>query len=331
MFPRRLRPLAVALAGQDLDRLTASIGAQLAAAALGRRDPPILAERFVLQRVLGRGGFGLVVKANDRHLDRPVAIKCLLSDNFDGDFISEARALAAVRKPEVVQIFDCLHETISTPEGSLRCVLIVMELVEGTPLRRWMRAEHSLAERVDVLVAASRGLEAAHAVDIIHRDFKPENVLVTSDGQARLVDFGLAYRDIGSSETRAVRLAKGVAGTPPYLAPEVKLAGRFSRHSDQFSFAVTAWEVLAGLAPEQISSGDLRGTERLPRELVDPLTRALEPLPERRFESLGALRELLEKTVSSQRGPMPWVAGAVAIGATTAAFLLGHRVGRRRK
>ncbi|MFV8752327.1 serine/threonine-protein kinase [Nannocystaceae bacterium ST9] len=271
------------------------------------------------------------MRAYDPNLQRHVAIKCLPSDRPPvgalDELASEARALAALDVPQVAKVFDCSHAELSVGDRPVRCVLIVMEYVQGVSLRRWMRTGRTRTEQIEVLVAAAKGLEAAHSANIVHRDFKPENVVVPESLAARVVDFGLAYRmALGRITGSALQRSDGIPGTPEYMAPEVR-AGRVTDRSDQFSFAVAAWEVLTGKRPQV---GALTGAEQLPRSLAEQLARALSERPENRFDSLAVLRAALERCDESfLRQHAPWVAGVAALGATAVAFALGHRAGRR--
>ncbi|MGN6105287.1 MAG: serine/threonine-protein kinase, partial [Kofleriaceae bacterium] len=142
-------------------------------------------DRFVVQRVVGRGGMGLVVEAHDPALDRRVAIKLVLgrraSSNAGQRLLREARAMARLSHPNVVSV----HE-VGTFEGQ---VFLVMELVRGRTLE-----DVPNAKALAAFAAAGAGLRAAHRVGLIHRDFKPSNVLVDEDGRIRVTDFGIALQ-----------------------------------------------------------------------------------------------------------------------------------------
>src|SRR3954462_11304837 len=153
--------------------------------------------RYVILGLLGRGGMGEVYAAFDPELDRKIAIKLLRArpgtgaDASQGQtrLLREAQAIARLSHPNVVVVYD-----VGTFEES---VFIAMEFVEGSTLGYWLHAEtRAPREVLEVFAAAGRGLAAAHAAGIIHRDFKPENVMLTKDGQVRVMDFGLA-RQIG--------------------------------------------------------------------------------------------------------------------------------------
>ncbi len=320
---------------RELSELESAIGSALVMVQLRGASPPLIEDRFRIERLLGRGSFGLVVGAHDLLLDRKVAIKCLPSQGSERLFdevAPEVRALAALDVPQVAKIYDCKQSRLHLGPRPIPCVLIVMEWVEGVSLRRWSLGLHTRSEQIEVLVAAAKGLEAAHAASIIHRDFKPENVVVPASRVARVVDFGLAFHaGLGPSSERGLRRQVHVAGTPEYMAPEVQ-QGRVSVQSDQFSFAVAAWEVLTGKLPffDAQRVPDPKAAEQLPSPLAETLTRALELQPERRFESLAQLRSVLEHCEESLwQKHRTLVTGAVAVGASLAAFALGQESTRR--
>lgn len=169
------------LAGESMRR-------RIAARLFGEDLPPPRIGRFPVLETLGNGGMGIVYAAVDPELDRRVAIKQIrtwaLSPKIRGRFAREARALARLAHPNVVHVYE-----VGIEEHAL---FIVMELVEGTTLKRWLEVSRPRAEILERFIAAGRGLAAAHEANIIHRDFKPANVLVGRDGRVRVVDFGLA-------------------------------------------------------------------------------------------------------------------------------------------
>jgi len=228
-----------------------------------------------------------------------------------------------------------------------------MELVEGSTLREWAEVGRPWQEIAAVCAAAGRGLAAAHAAGIVHRDFKPANVLVGEDGRARVTDFGLALLDGGASSAGeagageadaavsevpgAPRLARHVAGTPGYMAPE-QLEGRAAdERSDQFSFAVTAYEALAGTRPfagaslpemrAAIDAGELAAPpagRSIPPRVRRVLATALAGSPARRYPSMDALLVALERAVAPRAGRIR-LAAAVALAGAAAAALLWTR------
>ena len=234
--------------------------------------------RYQIGARVGRGGMGEVFRAQDTELARPVALKRLFGAE-KGDLVREARAAAQLQHPNVVAV----HEVIASGDDAL----LAMEWIDGVTLRVWLRErERTWREIVTLLVAAGRGLAAAHASGILHRDFKPENVLVDRAGRPRVADFGLARAidtlptpsdDVDAHEATfalgsgredrgteppiaggshgptptAIALgsmAGSLAGTPAYLAPEL-LGGSADARSDQYAFAVTLYEALHGAHP----------------------------------------------------------------------------------
>lgn len=164
---------------------------RLAARLFGAASPPLAIGRFHVREVLGSGGMGIVYAAQDTRLERQVALKLLRGDLVPTEprererLLDEARALARLSHPNVVQV----HE-VGEHDGG---VFIVMEQIRGATLRQWLDVEkRSLPEILERFVQAARGLDAAHRLGIVHRDFKPTNALVGEDGRVRIVDFGLA-------------------------------------------------------------------------------------------------------------------------------------------
>jgi len=217
--------------------------------------------RYVIEAPLGAGGMSVVHAALDPELHRQVAVKLLRparhgqagSDERDR-VMREARALARLSHPNVVTVFDA-----GAHHGH---PFVVMELVDGGSLSAWLRrAPRTTEETIDCLLGAGRGLAAAHAAGVVHRDVKPDNILVGLDGRARVTDFGLAQlggvpftpegatslamRDppLGSTQTGTVM------GTPAYMAPEQWRRGQTDARSDQWSFCATLYEALAGVRP----------------------------------------------------------------------------------
>jgi eukaryotic-like serine/threonine-protein kinase len=252
--------------------------------------------RYRIERVLGEGGMGTVLAAVDPQLDRLVALKILRtgraadvsgaagpserrSHSTDptehARLLREARAMAQITHPNVIAVFD-----VGTHDGQ---PFIAMELVEGVTLRRWLQDERTFEEIVRVFVDAGRGLAAAHGVGLIHRDFKPSNVLVGDDGRVRVLDFGLvrAGDPVASSERSESGTGRSstagdlteaglVMGTPKYMSPEQHLAASVDERSDQFSFCVALFEALYGTPPFAAqSAGDL-GRAKLDGDVQRP-------------------------------------------------------------
>lgn len=269
-------------------------------ARLGREQLVSSNGRLMIVRLLGYGASGVVCEALDRKLGRKVALKLypgLAQDALAKAVRTEAQTLAALRHRNIVVVHD--FDADEFRPGELRCFLVVMELLSGTTLRHWMAESHPASEVLDVFCRAGDGLAAAHAGGIVHRDFKPENVMLDEGGEPKLVDFGLAtldsptpgHLDSKNPEQRAI------VGTLAYMAPEA-LRGRAEARSDQFSFAAALWEALCGEFPYPIDDLDpskrvVSATSRLakgvPPALFDCLRRALHPEPARRFPKMADL------------------------------------------
>lgn len=213
--------------------------AEARARLFGGAPEPVCVARFALLRRIGEGSSGIVYAAHDPQLDREVALKLLTVDgDAESVLLAEARALARLAHPNVLPVFDAgLAEGIPW---------IVSELVDGGTLREWAATTRPPQEKVRVLVQAGRGLAAGHARGLTHRDVKPENVLVGSDGRPRVADFGLA-----SLADQAVGTPQGrpLPGTVRYMAPEQLAGERADALSDQFGFCVMGWELLTGQLP----------------------------------------------------------------------------------
>src|SRR5690349_19726204 len=150
--------------------------------------------RYRLERVLGKGGMGVVHAAYDPELDRLVALKVLHESRGQARLVREAQAMARLRHPNVLTVHD-----VGVSDDR---VYVTMELIEGTTLRAWQTtATRSWREIVSMYIAAGRGLAAAHDAGIVHRDFKPDNVLIGNDGSVRVADFGLARAGENPSST----------------------------------------------------------------------------------------------------------------------------------
>lgn len=192
---------------------------------------------FRIERTLGQGGLGVVYAAQDEKLNRRVAIKVLRrsDDQVRRRLLDEARKTAALGDPAVVTVFSVLDE--ANPPA------IVMEFVEGYPLDHFA-AQLNFEQKARLLREVARGLSAAHARGLVHRDLKPDNVIVGPDLRPRILDFGLAL-----SLEEASRQGRGFEGTPLYASPEQALGKPLSAASDVFSFGSLMFKVLTGKAP----------------------------------------------------------------------------------
>ena len=298
---------------------------------LGEHDAPAvqIGAYQILSR-LGAGGMGVVFAAYHEGLDRKVALK-LVHAGGEGraQILREAQALARLSHPHVVQVYE-----VGEHEDQ---IFIAMEYVRGETLDAWQQAPgRRLGALMEVYRQAALGLQAAHEVGLVHRDFKPSNVIVGADGRVRVIDFGLALPGGGSrppggavDATRAATLGL-CAGTPAYMSPE-QFAGReVDARSDLFSFCASLWEAVYGERPfagatfdelaENVAGGRVRAPPRgreLPGRLQEALRRGLAGAPAER----GSL-EALVKVLGTDPDADPSSAGRarrilfVAFGAT---------------
>ena len=272
---------------------------------------------YEIVSLLGAGGMGEVYRARDPKLAREVAVKVLPEDFLEGEerrerFEREAKLLAALNHPNIAAVYS-FEEIPGSSPNSLRPVL-VMELLEGETLReRLRRGRLEPREAFDAAAQVGRGLGAAHAKGIVHRDVKPENVFVTKDGLVKVLDFGLAkVRPVSEAEapTAAVLTQPGdVLGTVSYMSPEqLRGAASVDARSDVFSLGVVLYELLSGKRPFDAPSAAETASRILSHEpaplamggLVAPpeaeaiVRKALRKEPEARFENGSAIAKALE-------------------------------------
>lgn len=270
--------------------------------------------KLTIKRLLGYGASGVVCEAFDRKIKRSVALKLypgLAQDALAQAVSKEAQSLGQLsghRNIVVVHDFDADEFR----PGGIRCFYVVMELLSGKTLRHWMAESHSASDVLEVFCHAGDGLAAAHAKGIVHRDFKPENVMLDESGEPKLVDFGLAIPDTAAGHLDSKNPEqRAIVGTLAYMAPEA-LRGHADPRSDQFSFAAALWEALCGEFPYRIDDVDPekrvvtaapKSTRGLPTALFDCLRRALHPDPNRRFPKMvdlvARLRELQSEVRSA--------------------------------
>ncbi len=332
--------------GVERQRLRAELGARLLAEPL--RPPQV--GRYVVLRRIGAGAMGVVYSAYDPELDRNLALKLLsnVSDPTDGDRLRrEAQALGKLSHPNIVAVYD-----VGVLDDQ---VWIAMELVQGQTLRAWIAERPPWPRVLAALLDAGRGLAEAHAAGLVHRDLKPDNIMIGVDGRSRVMDFGLARplhqspptvdrpepSSRGSTETTAV------AGTPAYMADELVRGQPADAHSDQFAYCVTLWEALFGehpfrpprdsSGPQTEGSGSDRSTSaidrlradvrsgrvrapgsgtRVPRWLRNAVQRGLAPTASQRWPDLASLLNALEQGRARNRRKR-WL---VAAGATALAL-----------
>ena len=330
-------------------KIPATVGLGPQGAADGGREQAAPArgeqiDRFVVLETLGRGGMGVVVSAYDPKLDRKVALKLLRRDLAPTDggteararLLREAQAMAKLRHPNVVTVFEV---------GEFRGqVFLAMEHVAGGTLIDWTaerRTEPQGWQRtLAAFVQAGRGLEAAHEQGLVHRDFKPANVLVEGE-RFQVSDFGIASMGDGEAMAEAVAAAVGddsgdaatltetglVVGTAPYMAPELFAGKAADARSDQYAFCVALYECLYGVRPvagntiakvrKSLARGDIvppPQTRGVPQWVRDAVLRGLQHDPDARWPSMAALLQTLASPEEAEAERRTRVAVAVVLG-----------------
>ncbi len=306
-------------------------------------------DRYVVGQRLGAGAMGVVFEAFDPELDRRVAIKLVhpgsgRSDSSEREralMLREAQAMARLSHPNLVPVL-----AVGMHGDEL---YLVMELVEGQTMRAWTEAATRPWQAVvRAYVAAARGLAAAHAAGVVHRDFKPDNALIGGSGgdddvaaRVRVIDFGLARLVTHASELVATHdvpvgdvartVAGAMIGTPAYMPPEQLLDASVDARADQFALAVSVWEGVYGRRPfvgssvaavlESIDAGRITappsGT-RVPVALRRTLARALSKAPAARFADMDAFADALERCLARPRTHLVLGASLGALGAVVA-------------
>jgi hypothetical protein len=280
--------------------------------------------RYRIERVLGAGTMGVVVSAFDPELEQRRAIKLMQPSRTDAQsrarFSREAKAMARLSHPNVVSVHD-----VGTHDER---VFVVMDYVPGITMADWLRrGERGWLEIVETFRLAGRGLAAAHAAGLVHRDFKPENVLVTDDGAVKVMDFGLvrAASDDADGDEAATTSSDGVArvdgltragalvGTPAYMPPEQIRGAPADARADQFAFCVALYEAIYGQRPfggeslAEIVSDIERGAPRRPLRhdvpvwIFDVIARGLRADPADRWPDIPALLSALDPGRSARR------------------------------
>jgi serine/threonine protein kinase len=363
------RELVVVLARQrrvDLDTRETSSGSGIPRTAPIELSMPslpgALAGRYQLKRLIGRGAMGAVYEALDFNLHRLVALKVLrlapektASERIEAAnrLVREARAMAVLSHRNVVAVYDVGQHNDQ--------VFVAMQLIDGATLRLWLKAQKRAPRQVmKVLYDAGAGLAAAHHARLIHRDFKPDNVLISKRGTARVTDFGLARRadlgpdplsrssmdadrgsrpvivEVDTADSNDVTRTGAVVGTPAYMSPEQARGQVIDARADQFSFCVTAWEALYGQRPfagttwseiyANVVSANFTAAESdsyVSRQIQRALRRGLSAEPEQRWASMSELLAEFDQ-VLRRPGRIQRVAmvGGIALGASAIAVLI---------
>jgi serine/threonine protein kinase len=257
----------------------------------------VVADRYEVLAEVGRGGMGIVFRARDMELDETVALKFLTGDiapDLVARFIQEIKTARQVAHPNVVRVF--------TFEKWRDHRFIVMEYIDGAPLRKWLARSPApaRADRLRLAAQIASALEAAHHAGIIHRDIKPDNILVQGTCDARILDFGIARAEAAGHTMTATGT---VVGSPMYMSPEQIQALEIDRRSDIYSlgavlyFLFTGQEPFAGRDLQEILMKHLHQRPApphevdptLPRPLSEAILRALAPQKEQRFQSAADL------------------------------------------
>ncbi len=323
-------------AGLDVEILAATVRARLFG------GEPFRVGRFTLEQRLGAGGMGVVYLGRDPDLHREVAIKLVRPElltraagNARARMLREAQAMARLRHPNVVVV----HEVGEHAGG----IYLAMECVRGSTLRGWLAgASRTPREIVETLMQAGRGLAAAHAVGLVHRDFKPDNVLVGDDGRVCVTDFGLATMPadiavptesdvVESREANGIATTLssvsngGIAGTVAYMAPECFDAQPATTWSDQFSFCIALYEALWSEPPFGDTLKDIATAlvdhkvpvppkgRGIPRRVRRAVLRGLSHDPRQRFPDMNALLGELSRAYSVRRSFVGLGLGATAV------------------
>ena len=316
----------------DADRTKAAVTAAL----FGAEHEALRIGRFVVLEELGRGAMGKVYAAYDPELDRRLALKLIRAPGNDAAatekrrtrLLREARAIARLSHPNVVAVYD-----VGTVGEE---VFVAMELVRGQTLRGWLESSRTIDAIVEVFAQAGLGLAAAHEAGLVHRDFKPDNVLVGDDGRVRVVDFGLARGtdEVSTLDEGSEPLAESITdgtpltrtgaliGTPAYMAPEQFAGEPASPRTDQYAFGTTLFESLYDQRPrrstsvasliegEAVEPGATTERGQVPGVLREVLRRTLAVSPAERFDTM---REVVGALRPERSGRRRWLVGGVAV------------------
>jgi serine/threonine protein kinase len=283
---------------------------RVAAVAQTLQPGAVLGERYEILQLLGEGGMGAVYKARDREVDRLVALKIIRPELASQPevlrrFKQELILARKVTHKNVIRIFD-----IGEAEG---IKFISMDFIEGQDLRALLRQKGKLApeEAVNIMVQVGQALEAAHSEGVVHRDLKPQNIMIDAQGRATVMDFGIAR----STELTGMTQTGALIGTPEYMSPEQAKGQEVDARSDLFTLGIIFYELLTGKTPYQADTvlGLLlkRTQERaqppieldstIPRYLSDVVVRCLEIEPRARYQKASEIVADLE----AQRRPAP--------------------------
>ncbi len=334
-FPGLAAGMVAAVDGVGLSPLERQARDRLRSWVVGSQASPLRIGRFTLLSRLGSGGMGTVYGAYDDQLDRKVALKFLHPARADDPaaqhrLLREAQALARLSHPHLVPVFE-----VGRFEGQ---VYLAMELVAGPTVRQWVDdSQPPWREVLELWLSVGRALALVHAEGLVHRDVKPDNVILGDDGRARLVDFGLARRvgemlsgqsgdgattgeplaavGTGSRLSESVTVSNAIVGTPAYLSPEQRRGEPCGPATDQYGFCVSLYEGIFGCRPpgpcEPGAVLRVPDQARVPADIRQALARGLAPDSDDRHASMNALLAVLERPLRRrQRG---WKLGSVGL------------------
>ncbi len=280
-------------------------------------DPRLLGGRYELGTVLGRGGMAEVRRARDQRLGRDVAVKQLRIDlasdpTFQARFRREAQAAAGLNHPNIVAVYDTGEET--DPGSGVQVPYIVMELVEGHTLREILRTGRQImpAKALEFAQGVLDALSYSHKAGIVHRDIKPANVMLTPEGQVKVMDFGIARAVADTSATMTQTAA--VIGTAQYLSPEQARGETVDSRSDIYSAGCLLYELLVGRPPFQgdspvsVAYQHVRENPAPPSHLDPEITPAMDAItlkalakdPADRYQSAAAMRADISRLLAGQ-------------------------------
>jgi tetratricopeptide (TPR) repeat protein len=332
-------------AGSDDEASAQQPRPSLLSGPVGAEEPSVRIGRYTVIDHVGKGGMGEVLRAHDPELRREVALKLLYGDDETGPRtigVHEARAMAQLSHPNVLPVYD----VGKTRHDGRDITYIAMELVHGRSLRQWLDEQpRPWREVVRVFVEAGRGLAAVHAVGLVHRDFKPGNVLIGDDGRVRVMDFGIAralshdtvpetWGSTSAVVDDSLATPGGyIKGTPPYMAPEQLEGASASPRSDQYSFCVSLWEGVYGERPFPLRKHAMAKAKRAgpprspassgaPRWLHALLVRGLDPAPAHRFEDMQKLLDALDRATRPSRAW--WLAGGMLVALAGGALVVAN-------
>ncbi|MGC2389918.1 MAG: serine/threonine-protein kinase, partial [Candidatus Acidiferrum sp.] len=310
-----------------------------------------IGSRYEIVRLLGQGGMGAVYQAHDRELERQVAVKVIRADMAANPeilrrFKQELILARQITHKNVIRIFD-----LGQADG---IKFITMEYIEGENLQSVLRRKKKLdpAEAANIIAQVCRALEAAHAEGVIHRDLKPQNIMLDKSGRAYVMDFGIARSMLGAGMTQTGALI----GTPDYMSPEQAKGQTLDARSDLFSVGIIFYEILSGQVPFDADTtmgklwkrtneparplGEL--DKAIPQPLSDIVRKCLEIDPQKRFGSTTELLQQIEiwqgpaagtrivaPPVSTLPAYVKWIAAGLGIAAIAGGLIFRSRIGSR--